>query len=128
MMDEINTQMAAQAMPVQIWVNWMMLCFFASLVFIRRRPGARLALGAMLLTMVTAMAIFAVEPNVHLFGLAHLLFWGPLLVYLLQVEVRRPEFTWRGAYGVWIGLLSGTIAVSLVFDVRDLILVATGQK
>ena len=87
-MDEINTQMAAQAMAVQIWINWMTLCFFASLVFIRRRPGARLALAAMLLTMVTAMGIFAIEPNVHLFGLAHLIFWGPLLVYLLRVDGR----------------------------------------
>lgn len=127
-MDEINTQMAAQAMAVQIWINWMTLCFFASLVFIRRRPGARLALAAMLLTMVTAMGIFAIEPNVHLFGLAHLIFWGPLLVYLLRVEVRRPGFSWRGAYGIWVGLLSTTIAISLVFDVRDLFLVAAGQK
>jgi hypothetical protein len=53
--------------------------------------------------------------------------WAPLLLFLWKKEIRVPVER-RSAYGVWLPLLSATSVVNLAFHVRDVILVAMGQK
>lgn len=128
MQDDLSAQMATLSPAVQTWVAWMMVCGFASVLFARRHRPARIVLLVFVATMVLGSVIFMIVPNIHLLGIAHLVLWIPLLIYLLQREVRTESFDPRSAYGVWVGLLMATMVVSLVFDVRDLILVATGAK
>jgi hypothetical protein len=130
MFDEMNAQMAALPQAVQLWVNWMTLVFATSLLFVWRHKEARRALLAFLATFGLALAIFSVSPNVHLFAVAHLIFWTPLLAYLIRRWRRSGDLKYRkwSAYRIWVSLLIGTVAISLAFDVRDVILVALGRK
>lgn len=128
LMTEMNTQMEALPMLVQYWMNWMMLIFVASIAFVWKKPGARFTLLAFILTMPIGMLIFYFSRNVDLLGIAHLILWAPLFYYLYKFEMKREGFTFKSAYGVWTALLMATIAISLVFDIRDIILVIMGHK
>jgi hypothetical protein len=128
LIDQMNGQMAELPQTVQYWVNWMLFIFFASVFFVWTKKAARYALLAMVLVMPVAMLIVYLSGTVHLIGVAHLLLWGPLFFYLLKVEIKREGFEFKSIYGVWLGLLMATIAVSLVFDIRDIFLVVTGGK
>jgi len=131
MMTEINTQMSALSTPVQIWVNWMMLVLLLSVFFIRKHRPARFVFLAFLITMPAAMAIFYFAHNVHLFALAHIMVWTPLLVYLIRIrksEGLKRLIKIRGPYELWQTLLMSTLFISLIFDVRDVFLVLIGEK
>ncbi len=122
---QIDAQMAALGTPVELWVNWMMIIFISSILFVWKNKEARWALAALLVTLPTALLIFKLWGNVHLFALAHLLWWTPLLVYLIKSFQRQEKFKHWGALRLWHHLLCATIVVSLLFDVRDVYLVVT---
>ncbi len=127
--NEINTAMLAETTPiVQIWMNWMVGLFFASIIFIWHKKSARFVLATILLTLVFAAVIFYFTKNVHLFSVPHLVLWAPLAIYLIKTEFRKPDFKYLSIYGIYLTLLVATIAVSLVFDIRDLILISMGMK
>ena len=126
--DELVVQLATLSPAVLVWVAWMMFCFLASVLFVRSHRPARFTLLAFVLTMILGTAIFAMSSNIHLLGIAHLIVWIPLATYLLQREIRTEPFEFGSAYGIWTGLLMTTIVVSLLFDVRDIVLVMMGVK
>ena len=128
-MEELDAAMkAGTSLAVQYWMNWMLLIFASSLFFVWKDKPARVVLAAFILTMPIGFAIWSMTKNVHLLGIAHLLIWLPLLVYLYIKVIKTQEFELKSLYGVWLILLSSTILVSLVFDVRDVFLVLTGTK
>jgi hypothetical protein len=128
MIEAMNAQMASLPGWVNLWMNWMMLIFLASLFFVRRHRPARYALAALLLTVPIGLLVFKIHPNVHLLGVAHFVVWLPLLGYIWRKERGAHLFQPKTAYGVWITLLVTTIVVSLLFDARDIVLVALGHK
>jgi len=129
LMQEIDAALDAETTPiVGLWMDWMGIVFLASILFAWKRIGARLALLVVVLTMLGANVIYVTTGNVHLFGIAHLIFWAPLLYFLVTREIRVPNFKAASPYGIWLLLISATIVISLVFDVRDIFLVSTGQK
>lgn len=119
---------AATTPAVQMWMNWMLIIFAASLLFVWKYPPARLALGAFVLSALAGIVIFNLTGEPYLLGISHILFWAPLAYYLYKQVVRNNEFRIRSLYGVWVILLLITIVVSLVFDVRDIALVLLGMK
>lgn len=126
--NSMNIQMASLATPVHIWMNWMMLIFFSSILFIWKNPTARWAFASILLSMPLAMLVFYLTNTVHLLGIVHIIIWLPLLILLYRVDFKSESFRKASPYGVWVILLATTIAISLIFDVRDIILVLIGQK
>jgi len=128
LMNEANAQMLATSQVVQIWMSWMMFLFLGSVVFLKNHKAARYALAALLFAVPVAIVIFYFSKNIHLLGITHLIVWAPLLVYFLRSEMKSNEFNLRSPYGIWVSLLSLTISVSLVFDVRDIFLVMAGHK
>ncbi len=128
MMDQINAQMELLPPLVQYWMKGMSLIFIVSLAFVWKKKAARYAFASMLLVIPVGLLAFYFSNNVHLMGVGHLLFWTPLLYYLFKYEIKSDEFTFKSAYGGWVVLIMVTIAISLIFDVRDVILVATGAK
>ncbi len=128
MLADMQAQMEMLSPAVQAWLNWMTICFLVSLLFVWTHKAARWVLAVMVLTMPLGLAIFALTGAVHLLGITHLILWTPLLVYMVKSEVRTDEFKVGSPYGIWVLLLVATIFISLVFDVRDVILVALGQK
>jgi len=53
---------------------------------------------------------------VRLLGLAHLLCWGPVWLWILS---RRREYTWRSLFGGYLHVYLLIAGISLVIDVID---------
>ena len=129
---DISASMNADTtLIVKVWMTWMSVVFLASLYFVRKFLPARLALMVMMATIAAVLYIWHLTKNIHLFGVAHILFWFPLAVYLLSGVVSkkgRETYKTERPFFIWICLLLATIVISLIFDVRDLYLVMMGVK
>jgi len=118
-------------MATKIWMNWMGLVFLVSVFFMWRRMPARITFLAMLATVASVLYIWTLTKNVHLFGVAHLLIWFPLAIYLwfsVLSKKSRDRYQDQRAFFIWVCLLFATIIISLVFDVRDIYLVMMDAK
>lgn len=124
---DLMTQMNALPLWVRLWTAWMMAVFFSSAFFFRREAEARVTLGAFLLTMGVAMALFQATGTVKMIAAAHLLVWTPLLVYLVRARLNRASAGAGSPLAAWLGLLIGTIGISLMFDVREVVLFMGGS-
>jgi len=132
-MQELNAAMqAGTTQAVQYWMSWMVLVFLVSIFFVWKYKTARLTMLAMVLTVPIVLITWKLTKNVHLFGIAHLLVWTPLAVYIYMKEFKAVGGAFasglKSPYTLWLGLLFTTIVISLVFDVRDIALVLIGQK
>jgi hypothetical protein len=113
---------------VKIWLYWIIIIFLSSVIFVWEYKSARIVLASFILTLPIAIIVFSISESAHLIGIAHIAVWGPLAFYLIKSDLMRSSFQYSSPYGVWIILLLGTIAVSIVFDVRDITLVLLGKK
>lgn len=128
-MEEMELAIKAGTSPaVQIWMNWMLSVFAATLLFAWKHKAARIILGVFVLTVPIALLVFNLSHSIHLIGIAHILAWGPLAFYLVKFELKSDSFQLKSPYGIWMILLLATIAISLAFDVRDVTLVLLGMK
>lgn len=127
-LNQLNEQMAVLPQWVQYWINWMMLIFLLSVAFVWKHQAARYVLATFILTMPVGLLVFYLTNNAHLLGIAHLILWAPLLYALIKYEIKRTNFSFASYYGVWLGLLIATISISLVFDIRDIAMIALGYK
>lgn len=128
-MEEMNAAMEAAMTPaVELWVNWMGIISLLSIIFVWKHKPARFVLLSLFLIFPLVFLIFKLTNTVHLVGIAHIVIWGPLAFYLIKHVIRADNFKLKSPYGIWLGLFTLTIAISLVFDVRDVILVMLGLK
>lgn len=109
---------------LQAWILWMVLVNTASVVFVRR-DEARWVLTCWLGNVLTMSALFAQVGYVRLLGLAHVVWWTPLVVYLWR---RRGSFPGATPFGVWVRLLLATNAASLVIDYADVARYLLGDR
>ncbi len=127
--NEMNRAMMEGLTPiVQIWVNWMVGLFLLSIFFVWNYKSARFVLATIILTIMAALTIFHFTKNIHLFAIPHLILWAPLAYYLVKFVIRNPSFKLKTPFGIWVSALVITIAISLVFDVKDTVLIAMGMK
>jgi hypothetical protein len=120
---------ALQPAWLGIWMKLLVLGAFGLpvvLLFWRqsRRAGVS-ALVAGVLSAVMMTVMFNALGYVRLLGLPHLLFWGPLAVFL-ALQIRRADMP-RIPRAV-IGVVLATITISLVFDVVDVLRYALGDR
>jgi len=128
-MEEMGLAIQEATTPaVRIWLSWLIIIFLASIIFVWKHKSARIVLASFILTLPVAIIVFSVSNSAHLIGIAHIIVWGPLAFYLIKSNLTRFSFQRRSPYRVWMILLLGTIAVSLVFDVRDITLVLLKMK
>lgn len=128
-MEEFNAAiMAGTSEAVQIWMNWMMIIFLACLIFVYKHVSARYIFAAFVITLPIALFIFDQTGNIHLLGIAHIIGWLPLSIYLIKVEFIGQTDKLKTPYGIYLLLLLATITTSLVFDFRDITLVMLGMK
>ncbi len=119
---------AATSDAVKMWMNWMLLIFVLSLVFVYKHVSARYIFGAFVLTLPLAMWIFDLTKSPHLIGVAHIIAWLPLAIYLIKTEFVGKVEKLKSPYGVYLILILTTILISLFFDIRDSILIGLGMK
>lgn len=113
------------SMPIgwQIWVYWMMLINTASIVFIARIE-ARVVLAVWIANAITMTLMAEVWGFVRLLGLVHLLWWTPLVAYLIP-RVRKMD---ASAFRVYLIVLLATICASLVIDAADVVRYGAGER
>lgn len=104
----------AQTAPMQAWLAWMFLVNFASVLFLRR-VQARWAAAAMACNLVAMLTLVRIYGTGHHLALPHIVFWSPLLVYLILQRQRILEKT---RFGIWVVLMFATDSVSLLLDYR----------
>lgn len=126
--NSMNAQMANLPNPVQMWMNWMMLIFLCSIVFVWRYKTARWVLASFFVSMPLAMFVYYMTNTVNLLGIVHIIIWLPLIIFIYRAEFKSESFEKMSPYGIWILLLTTTIVISLIFDVRDIYLISIGNK
>ena len=129
LLNTIITQFQALPLGVFIWVNWMGALFSASLFFVAIHKTARFALLTFFVfTFLGALIAVWLTGTIHWIALVHLIVWPPLLIHLVKHEIRSVGFQPKSLYGGWVILLTITMIVSLLFDLRDVVLLFQGNK
>jgi hypothetical protein len=128
-MEEMEAAINASTSDVtKIWMDWMMIIFLSSLIFVYRHLSARFIFASLILSLPIAIWIFETTKSPHLIGAAHIVVWLPLAIYLLKTEIISKIEKLKSPYGIYLVLLLTTIIISLFFDIRDAILIALGMK
>ena len=117
-------ELLSQPWWLVVWIGGMGAVNMAALAFVGRIE-ARWTLAAFTAAFVTMNLLHAVVGYVRLLGLAHVLFWTPLLIYLWP---RLSSYPSSSAYGLWLRLLFATNAVSLIIDYVDVIRYVFGDR
>lgn len=114
-----------QPLWLQGWIGWMVAVnILGALIFIRR-PEAKWVLVAMAGNMALMNWLFAVYGYQRILGLAHVVFWTPLVIYLWR---RRPHWKVETPRGKWIVLLFVTNVASLIVDYIDVARYLAGER
>ena len=108
---------------LRVWIFWLLFVNAAGLFFLRRTE-ARWVLLACVASVVTMDRLFDAFGYTRILGLAHVIWWTPLVVYLFR---RRASFG-EGAFGGWARWLVLTNAVSLAVDYVNLARWALGER
>ncbi|WP_321488698.1 hypothetical protein [uncultured Hyphomonas sp.] len=122
-----QADVAKQPQWVQHWLDVMVIVlgvFGAAFSFVR--VEARWVLAGFLAGAATMLGLYSQIGYSRLLGLAHVIFWTPVLVYLL-----RRHAHWRvGATlsGKWIVLAVMILTISLAFDYTDVIRWILGER
>ena len=103
------------------WVFALMVINMASLAF-WSEPPAKLILVVFMLSAMLMMGLYAVFGFERILGLGHV-FWIPLLGYLI-IQLQQTE----GPFVDYLLVLSITIGVSLLFDIRDVWLYLASKR
>lgn len=111
---------------IKPWLTWMQVVLFLVPVLFVRHRAPRYLLLAQLLNAATAYLVFMSEGYriTKLFGVGHLYWLVPL--WMLAVDVRNRE-KWV-VYRAYAAMAVLTMAISLVFDVRDTALWLMGDR
>lgn len=117
---------AAEPVWLQAWIYWLIAINTASILFVIQRAEARWILAAWLAVVLAIMpAFYETFGYTRILGVAHIVVWAPLLVYLWDRRERFDTATWAGRY-LWV--LFATNLVSLVIDYIDLARYLTGDQ
>ena len=127
LMNAWQADVAKQPQWVQYWMDIMVVVLGVFAVpFSFVRVEARWILAGFLAGAGTLMALYSQIGYSRLLGLAHVIFWTPVLVYLV-----RRHGQWRVGQtlsGKWIVLSVMVLTVSLAFDYTDVIRWILGER
>lgn len=108
---------SAQPAHLKAWLLWL-FTINASSLFFARYVEARWVLAAMVANLASMMLLLNLYGGGHHMGIPHVVFWTPLLGYLVM---RRKTITKQTSpYAAWVALLFVTDAISLVMDYATL--------
>ena len=116
MFEEARTQILSLPRTTQNWMLWMNVVFLAGLLFVFSHESACWVLVAYVVCFPVAVPIYRYTRDVAMMGISHILFWTPLLIYLLLEATGDSTFSLLSLYGVWMVLLMLTITISVAFD------------
>ncbi len=122
-LQEASAAQDAYVATLPVWVHYWMYWMFAvlaggSLVFSFFRVEARWLLLSFVVTIIATMALGMTVGWNKLWGVTHLVFWTPVVIYYIK---RWPHIEKKSVFGVWFVLALATMIVSLVFDAKDFV-------
>ena len=118
MFEDARQEILSLPRTTQNWMLWMNIVILHGMLFVFSHESARRVLAAYVETFPKAVPIYIYTRDVAMLGVSHILFWTPLLIYLLLEAAEDTTFSFLSLYGVWTVLLMLTITISVVFDVR----------
>lgn len=131
---DLGTAISTEPMWLQVWVMLLVITHLAALFFIAFRQqgqwGFRKEPVGILVSFFAAAVlmtwIFAEAGYVRLLGVAHLVFWTPVYIWVAK---KRADIGFAGVYGKYIHLYLAVAGISLVIDLIDLVryLLGDGQ-
>ena len=124
-----NEAMALQPMWVQLWLNILFFGAFvlplALLIWRETRLAGVVTVLASVAAAVSINWMYVQMGYVKLLGLPHLIFWGPVVVYLWRLQGRGHVRLWPRRI-IWV--VVAIICVSLAFDAVDVIRWLLGER
>lgn len=113
-------ELSAQPAPLSYWLNWMgFVNLFLPLLFAWWYWEARVVIGAFLLNVVFMTLLYEQMGYGKHLGLAHVVFWTPLVLWLvLRFDTIRARST---AFAAYVLVLIATNTLSLGLDYADVI-------
>ena len=121
MFDDAIKQMGELPHWVQLWMRWLNIVFLLGLFFIANHAEARWSLVAYVAAFPVGFLAFCFVRDIRMTGLSHIVFWVPLLIYLIDTIVSDRTFEMMSLFGLWVSLLVATIFVSVILDIKGLI-------
>ncbi len=125
----LSDAIATQALWIQVWVAWLAVIAFVAMGALALRPKSRQHGGviavATLCNYVFMQWLYAEVGYVRLLGLAHVMVWGPLALYLVLALRGEAITSWVRAVTL-VFLVS--ICISLAFDVINLARWLLGER
>jgi len=119
--DDAIKQMGELPQWVQLWMRWLNIVFLLGLFFVANHVEARWSLIAYLAAFPVGFLAFYLVRDIRMTGLPHIVFWTPLLIYLIGIVVSDRTFEMVSSFGLWVALLITTIFVSVILDIKGLI-------
>jgi hypothetical protein len=121
----MNEHMMASPTWLLIWLGIMGLTVLLAIPFAIKDWRARWAIIAMIGNVIVMSALFEKFGFTRILGLAHIIFWTPLLAYLWKNRKTYPERIWTNR---WVRLAMIVILTSLLFDYTDVIRWLFGER
>jgi len=109
---------------LQAWIAWMGLVNSAAVIFFRH-VQARWALAAFVGAALLMHALYVLNGFNRLLGLGHVVFWTPLVAYLVR---QRPRLEVGSPVRAWVTILLVTNLTSLVVDYTDVVRYLLGDR
>jgi len=121
---ELIGQILQEPWWLLLWLGWLGLVNVASIAFWSERE-ARWVFGALVGAFVAMQVLYQMNGYNRFLGLAHIIFWTPLLVYLYRQlrNVVGPRL-----FETWLRILMATNGVSLVIDYVDVFRYLGGDR
>ena len=108
---------------IHVWLGILVLSTIPIILFIRR-PEARWTILTMILSVVTMQFMYEQLGLTRLLGVAHLLYWGPLMVYLIpRINLYEVNTVWGAYFRYYVFLWM----ITLIVDYIDLIRYLAGN-
>lgn len=107
-----------------VWIAWLGTINLASLAFLREIE-ARWVLTAFLASLTTMVLLEHSYGYNRFLGLAHVIFWTPLLLYLYR---RLARIVGPPRYENWLRTLLASNGISLLIDYVDVLRYLTGDR
>ena len=121
----LNDYMMLSPLWLKIWMAIMGLTMLLAIPFALKDWRARFALLAMIANIVLMSALFEKFGYTRILGLAHIIFWTPLLAYLWQNRNAHAGRIWTNR---WVRAAMVVIFISLLFDYTDVIRYLLGDR
>lgn len=115
---------AAQPWWLLAWIVWLTAVNAAGLLF-AAETEARWALAALVASWVGIWILFQFAGFTRLLGLAHVVFWTPLVVYLYG---RLSRFVGPPRFERWLRLLLASDGLALMIDYVDVMRYILGDR